>query len=78
MYSYGPFHMDKQGLGNQQEPVNNSSVLIQDVAWETYREWWLIETRGERGSGKSMLVPQHDDNDDNDAYEGYSMNVNFA
>ena len=38
MYSYGPFHMDEQVLGDQLEPIYNNSVLIQDVAW---KEWFI-------------------------------------
>ena len=64
MYSCGPLHMDEQRLDDQLEPIYNSSVLIQDVAWKTSQEQWTIETGGERGSGKSMLAVWHDDNDD--------------
>ena len=44
-----------------------TSVPIQDVALKTYRERWTVETGGERGSGRSVLVVQHDvdDNDGN-------------
>ena len=42
----------------------NNSVLIQDVAWMTCQEWWIIETGGKRGSGKSMLAASHDADDD--------------
>ena len=52
MYSCAPHHADEQGLGDQQEPIYNSSVLIQDVAWKT---------SSERRLGKSMLVVHHDD-----------------
>ena len=41
---------------NQQEPIYNSSVSIQDLAWKTSRERWTIETGGKRGSGRSVLV----------------------
>ena len=54
MYSCGPLYMDKQRLDDQLEPIYNSSVLIQDVAWKTSRKQWTIETSGKRGSGKSM------------------------
>ena len=37
--------------------------LIQDVAWKTYQEQRTIEMGGERGSGKSVLAVQHDDDD---------------
>ena len=46
------------------EPIYNSSVLIQDIALKTFWEQWTIETGGERGSGRSVLAEQHDDNDD--------------
>ena len=48
MYSCGPFHMDKLGLGNQLEPIYNCSVLIQDVAWKTFLEWSMIDRWWER------------------------------
>ena len=37
------------------------SVLIQDVALKTCRDPWTIETRDERGSGRSVLAARHDD-----------------
>ena len=55
--------MDEQELGSKLEPIFNSSVLIQDVAWNTCRERWTIEKNEERGSGKSVLVAWHDDDD---------------
>ena len=36
MYSNGPLYMDKQALGDQYEPIYNSSVMIQDG---TNNEW---------------------------------------
>ena len=56
MYSGGPLHTDEQGLNDQLEPIYNSSVLIQDVAWKTCRERKTIETSGKWGPGKSVLV----------------------
>ena len=47
-------------LNDQLEPIYNSSVPIQDVAWRTSQEWWMIKMSGKRGSGKSMLTAQHD------------------
>ena len=41
----------------------NSSVPIQDVALKTYRKRWMIEKGVRRGSGRSMLVVRHDDDD---------------
>ena len=63
MYSCGPLHMDEQELGDQLEPIYNSSVLILDVAWKTCQERRMIRTSGKRGSGKSVLVarPNGDD-----------------
>ena len=55
----GPFQMDKKKL-DQLEPIYNSSVLIQDVAWKTCRGLRTKETGGERGSRKSW----HDDDND--------------
>ena len=54
--------MDKQKQDDQQEPIYNSSVLIQNVALKTYWERWTIEVGGGRGSGRAVLVAQHDDN----------------
>ena len=60
-YSCGPLHIDEQRQDDQLEPIYNSSVLIQDVAWKTFQERWTIETGGERGSERSVLPAQHDD-----------------
>ena len=48
MYSCEPLHMDKQRLNDQLEPINNSSVPIQDIVWRTYQERWIIETSSKR------------------------------
>ena len=61
MYFCGLLHTDEEGLGDQLEPVYNSSVLVQDVAWKTYREQWTIETSDKWGPGKSVLKARHDD-----------------
>ena len=58
--------MDEQRLDDQLQPIYNSSVPIQNVAWKTYREQWTIETDGEKGSGRSVLAARHDDDDDDD------------
>ena len=63
MYSCGPLHMDKQRLDEQLEPTYNNSVPIQDVAWKTSQEQWMIEMGGKRGSRRSMLAVRHDDDD---------------
>ena len=56
--------MDEQKKDDQVEPLYNSSVPIQNVAWKTRRERWTIETGGERESGRFVLVAWHDDDDD--------------
>ena len=38
--------MDEQRQDDQQEPIYNSSVLIQDIALKTSQERWTIETEG--------------------------------
>ena len=38
------------------ELIYNSSVRTQDVVWRTCREWWIIETNGER-----VLAAWHSD-----------------
>ena len=53
--------MDVQMFDDQLEPIYNSSVSIQDVDKTTSRKRWTIETGGERGSWKSVLTAQHDD-----------------
>ena len=55
--------MDKQRQDDQLEPIYNSSVPIQDVALKTSQEQWTIETGGERGSERSVLVVRDDDDD---------------
>ena len=51
MYSSGPLHMDEQRQDDQQEPIYNSSVSIQDIALKTSRERWTIETGEREGQG---------------------------
>ena len=55
--------MDEQRQDDQREPIYNSSVPIQDINLKTSSEQWTLETGGKRGSRKSMLVVQHDDDD---------------
>ena len=76
MYSCGPFHMDEQRQDDQLKPTYSSSVLIQDVALKTCRKKWMIEMGGERGSGISTLIVQHDDDDDNFSHR-YKEMFNF-
>ena len=63
-YSSGPLHIDEQSQDDQQEPIYNSSLLIQDIDWKTSRDQWTIETDDERRSGRSVLAAWHDDDDD--------------
>ena len=65
----GPLHMFEQRQDDQLEPTYNSSVPIQDVALKTYRKQWTIEKGSGRGSGISVLVERHDD--DNFHRDGY-------
>ena len=57
----GSLHMDEQRQNDQREPLYNSSVPIEDVALKTSWEQWTIETGGERGPGRSVLVSRNDD-----------------
>ena len=57
--------MDGQRQDDQLEPTHSSSVSIRDVVLKTYLKQWTIEKDGEKGSGISMLIERHDD-DDND------------
>ena len=78
MFSYVSLHTDEQGLGHQLEPICNSSVLIQDVAWKTCRKQWTIETSGEREKGKSVQAAWHDDDDDDDYNVSLSIQLNIS
>ena len=51
--------MDLYGYGT--ELIYNTFMLIQDVALKTNRERWMIEMGGARGSWRSVLALQHDD-----------------
>ena len=55
--------MDEQRQDDHLEPIYNI-VPIQDVALKTYRERWMIEMGGGKGSGRSELAAWHDDDDD--------------
>ena len=50
---------------DQLEHTYSSYVRIQDVAQKTCQRRWTIGKSGERGSGISVLVVRHDDDDDN-------------
>ena len=56
--------MDEQRPDNLPEPTYSSSVSIWDVALKTCQKQWMIEKGGEKGSGISMLMMWHDDDDD--------------
>ena len=56
--------MDDQRKDDQLEPIYNSSVEIQDIAWKISRERWTIETGGEGGSRRSELAAGHNDGDE--------------
>ena len=71
MYSGESLNTDEQVLNDQNEPIYSSSVPKQHVVWKTCKEWWTIETCGEKGSWKSMLAAFHDDDDD-------KLNVYFS
>ena len=53
--------MNELRKDDQQEPINNSSVPIQDIALKISREQWMIETGSERVPGRSVLAARHDD-----------------
>ena len=48
------------------EHTYNSYVRIRDVALKTRQRGWTIGRSGERGSGISVLVAWHDDDDDDE------------
>ena len=63
MYSYGPPHMAEKKQDDQLRHISSSYVRIRDVALKTCRGRWTIGRSGERGSGISVLVARHDDDD---------------
>ena len=58
--SCGPLHMDEQKQDDQLEPTYISSVPIRYLA----QDLWTIEKGGKKGSGISVLMAWHDDDDD--------------
>ena len=64
VYSCGPLHMDKQKQDVQFEPTYSRSVPIRDIALMICRKQWTIGRCGKRGSGISVLIARHDDDDD--------------
>ena len=63
MYSCGPLHMDEQRQDVQLEPTYSSSVPMWNVARRIYWKQWTIGMCGERGSGISVPIVRHDDDD---------------
>ena len=63
MYSYGPPHMAGQKQDDQHEHTFSRYVRIWNVTLKTCQRRWMIGESGERGSGISVLVARHDDDD---------------
>ena len=63
MYSDGPTHMAGQKQDDQLEHTFSSYVRIWGVALKTCQRRWTIGRSGERGSGISVPVAWHDDDD---------------
>ena len=61
MCSSGPLHMAYQKQDDLLEHSYSSYVMIRDVTPKTCRRRWMIERRGERGSGVSVLAAREDD-----------------
>ena len=58
--------MDEQRQDVQFEPTYSNSVPIWDVALRIYRKQWTIGRCGEIGSGISVLIGLHYDDDDDE------------
>ena len=65
--------MDEQKQDDHPEPTYNSSVPIRDVASTTCWKQQTIGRRGVRGSGISVLMAQHDDDDNKKVFTNSSM-----
>ena len=63
MYSCGPLHKDEQRQDDQLEPIYSSSMQIRDVVLQACWKQWTIEKGGEKGSGISVMMAGHDDDD---------------
>ena len=74
VYACGPVHMDEQRQDDQPEIIYNNSVLIQDIALKTSLGRWTTETDGERGSERSVLAAQHDEDEDDHLLSIYLSN----
>ena len=56
-------HMAKQKQDSQLEHTYSSYVRIRDVSLKTCQRWWTKGRSGERGSGISVLMARHDNDD---------------
>ncbi len=56
--------MVEQKQDDQLEPTYSSSVPILYVALKTCRKEWVIGEGGDGGSGISVVIARHDDDDD--------------
>ena len=63
MYSNGPPRVAGQKRDDQLEHTYSSYVRIRDVALKTCQRRWTKGRSGERGSGISVPVTWHDDDD---------------
>ena len=63
--------MDEQRQDDHLGCIYDSSLPIQDVALKTSREQWIIEKGGKRESGKSILAPQQDYDDDDESSKNH-------
>ena len=63
MFSNRPPHMAEQKQDDQLEPTYSSSLRIRDVTLRTCQKRCTIGKSGERGSGMSMLLTCHDDDE---------------
>ena len=66
--------MDEQRQDDQLEPTYSSSSSIRDVVLRTCWRQWTIGRDGERGSGISVLIVRHDDDDDESKFIFYANN----
>ena len=64
MYSCGPLRRDKQSQDIQLEHKYSSTVPILDVSRKTCQKQRTIGRADEWGSGISVLIAGHDDDDD--------------
>ena len=55
--------MAEQKQDDQHEHTFSNYVRIQDVVQKTWQRRWMIGKSGERGSGISVLLARHDDDD---------------